>query len=240
MSTPPAPRISVTAARCIEAYGGESLWRGASAVEATVSSGGFALRSKFRRGLRSARVRVDLAGPHVTVLPADGHGNAGIFDNSDVRIETPDGHVVRARSDPRRLFPGGRRLLWWDALDEMYFGGYALWNYLTLPALLLRDDIDWQEVQPGTLEAVFPKHLPTHCERQRFHIDMDTGLLRQHDYTAEVFGGWAKAAHVVLEHALNGETPFPSRRRVTPRRGDGTPRPWPVLVWIEVRDWRLC
>jgi hypothetical protein len=240
MSAHSLPQLSPTAARCIEAYGGESTWRSASAVEATVSSGGFALRSKLRRGLRSARVRVDLASPSVSVVPADRHGNTGIFDDSDVRVETAAGDILRSRPDPRRLFPGGRRLLWWDDLDEMYFGGFALWNYLAFPALLLRDDIDWHEVQSGTLEAVFPRHLPTHCERQRFHIDMATGLLRQHDYTAEVFGNWAKAAHVVLEHETSGGVPFPSRRRVTPRRGDGTPRRLPVLVWIEVRGWRLC
>ena len=39
---------------------------------------------------------------------------------------------------------------------------------------------------------------------QRFRMDPATGLLVQHDYTAEVFGNWAKAANVVLVH---GEYP---------------------------------
>ena len=66
-----------------------------------------------------------------------------------------------------------------------------------------------------------------------------TGLLRQHDYTAEVFGGWAKAANVVLEHGERDGVLFASKRRVTPRRGDGRPRRWPLLVAIDVHDWQL-
>ena len=56
---------------------------------------------------------------------------------------------------------------------------------------------------------------------QEFHFELDTGLLRQHDYTADVFGSWAKAAHVVLAQG-EAEVPFTADRRVTPRRRDGS------------------
>ena len=149
------------------------------------------------------------------------------------------GNVLKSRSESRDKFPYGRRLLWWDALDQTYFAGYALWNYMAFPALLLRDDIEWTEPQEGTLDARFPPHIPTHCEHQRLHFDPVNVLLRRHDYTAEVFGGWAKAAHVILEHGRGDGIPFPSRRRVTPRGPAGRPLPFPVLVWIEVHEWRL-
>ncbi|MBI5283832.1 MAG: hypothetical protein HY874_01950 [Chloroflexi bacterium] len=240
MTTSPTSVLSPTAARCLDAYGGAALWRRSTAVEATVSTGGLLFLSKGRRGLRSVLVRAELDAPRVTIHPIDRHGNTGVFDGSGVRIEDGDGRVVVARANPRPLFPGGRRRLWWDALDVVYFAGYALWNYLAFPALLLRDDIAWREICPGTLEAVFPPGLPTHCARQRYHVDMRTGLLRQHDYTAEVIGNWAKGAHVVLAHGVSDGIPFPARRRVTPRRGDGAPRAWPTLVWIEFEEWRLC
>ena len=97
----------------------------------------------------------------------------------------------------------------------------------------------WLE-KPGTsLAACFRSHLPTHCPIQRFHFDPATFLLRQHDYTAEVFGAWAKAANQVLAHATWQGLPYPSKRRVTPRRRDGKARRFPVLVWIEVHEWRL-
>src|SRR5262249_40056471 len=137
------------------------------------------------------------------------------------------------------LFSRCRRLFWWDRLDILYFRGEALWNYLTFPALLLRDDISWTQIFDNTLEARFPSHLPTHCEVQRFHFDPASRLLRQHDYTADAFGSSAKAANVVLEHKIWDAVPFPYKRRVTPRAPDGTPRGGPTLIWIEIDDWSI-
>jgi len=156
-----------------------------------------------------------------------------------VRLETPDGRPLAERRDARAAFGPGRRWLWWDRLDQTYFACYAAWNYFTLPGLLLREDIRWSELAPGLLEAAFPASLPTHCAVQRFRFDDASGLLLQHDYTAEVFGGWAKASRVVLEHGSGGGVAFPSRIRVTPRKADGSPRGWPVLVAIEVHAFQL-
>jgi hypothetical protein len=89
------------------------------------------------------------------------------------------------------------------------------------------------------MEATFGPGIPSHSAVQRFHFDPETGLLRQHDYTAEVFGGWAKAANVVLAHGEWDGVPYPSRRWVTPRKPDGKPRRFPLLVGIEISDWRL-
>ena len=230
---------STIAGRVVAAYGGEARWKAASAVEATISAGGLAFLSKWRGGFRQLHVKAELADPRTRLSHIDRRGGTGVLDGQTVHIENERSQVVASRSDPRSKFPYGRRLLWWDSLDLTYFAGYAFWNYLTFPALLLRDDIGWEEVSDGSLEAHFPPHLPTHCDRQRFHFESDTGLLRQHDYTAEVLGGWAKAAHVILEHESWEGIPFPSRRRVLPRRPDGRPRSGPVLIWIDVHEWRL-
>jgi hypothetical protein len=228
-----------TTQRALDAYGGEQRWRAASAVEATISAGGLAFRMKWRRPLDHVRGHAKTARSFIRLDPIDRRGRVGVLDGAEVRLEDAAGDMLRSRPDPHARFPHGRRLLWWDALDMTYFSGYALWNYLMFPALLLRDDIEWTEPRDGTLDARFPPHIPTHSERQSFHFDAETGLLRQHDYTAEVFGNWARAAHVVLEHATSDGLTYPSRRRVTPRARDGSPRRGPVLVWIEVHDWRL-
>lgn len=226
------------AQRVVEAYGGVDRWRSATAVEATVTARGFAFLSKMRAGVHNLGVRAELARPYVT-SKSPGSRESEILDGNSVRIEDAAGRVVASRDNPKRFFPGGRRTFRWDRLDAAYFSGYALWNYLTFPALLLRDDISWTQVSDTTLEASFPPELPTHSPVQQFHIDPETALLRQHDYTAEVFGAWAKAANVVLEHGDWHGIPYPSRRRVTPRRPDGTPRPFPLLVGILIKDWRL-
>ena len=228
-----------TIERVLQAYRVRDAWADARAIRAVVSAGGLAFALKLQRPFRRIRVEVAIREPRTRFIAGSWGGLVAVLDGSSPRIERPDGTVVARREDPRALFPGGRRLLWWDRLDQVYFSGYALWNYLTFPALLLREDVAWSELGPDVLEARFPPSIPTHNDVQRFHVDPETGLLRQHDYTAEVFGSWAKAANVVLAHGDANGVPYPSRRRVTPRAPDGSPRPFPVLVWIEIESWEL-
>ncbi len=50
--------------------------------------------------------------------------------------------MVASREHPRELFfgrTGLRRNLRWDALDAVYFAGYAWWNYINHPYLLTRE-----------------------------------------------------------------------------------------------------
>ena len=231
--------LSPLARRVVDAYGGEERWRSAQAVHCMISAHGFAFLSKMRRGIRDVRFEAQVWEPKITMHPLDRRGSRAVFEGGSVRVEDAAGKVVASRAEPRRHFPYGRRSFWWDRLDAAYFSSYASWNYLTLPALLLRDDIEWTQLSETSLQARFPPRLPTHCELQRFHFYPETALLRQHDYTAEVFGGWAKAANVVLEHGSWEGIPYPSRRRVTPRRPDGRPRAFPLLVGIRITDWGL-
>lgn len=228
------------AERVLEAYGGAERWQAAAAVQATVTAWGFAFIMKMRGGIRDMHVECDLSRPRVVSWSDRNPGVQRIFDGTSVRIETSTGETVASRADPRRGFPYGRRLFYWDRLDEVYFSSYAIWNYVTFPALLMRGDIEWTAPSENTLEARFPPELPTHSPVQQFHIDPATNLLCQHDYTAEVFGNWATAANVVLTHGDSDGIPYPSHRRVTPRKADGTPRRFPLLVDIRISDWRLA
>jgi hypothetical protein len=229
------------AQQMLETYGGEGRWRAATAVEGRLTIGGSLFRWK-RRGeghWPSVQIRVETAGPRTRFDPIDRAGNVAVLDGHTVRIERPDGTLVEERQNARTK-PYGRKLFAWDVVDIGYFFGYTMWNYLALPALLMRDDIAWSEVSADTLEARFPPEIPTHSPVQRFHLDLDTGRLRQHDYTAKVFGGWAKAAHMITEHRDYDGLTAPSKRRVKPRAGDkGGPLPFPLLIWADVHEYRL-
>jgi hypothetical protein len=61
----------------------------------------------------------------------------------------------------------------------------------------------------------------------------------QHDYTAEIIGGWAHAARVVLEHGTAAGVAYPRRMRITPRARDGSPRAGPTLVAVEAHAFEL-
>lgn len=224
----------------LDAYGGEPCWRRAQAIRATVSASGWALRLKFQHPDDHVQVQVAVDRPWVSYCPSTKSGLRAVLDGQTIRLEDESGLVVEQRSHPKQYFPYGRRALWWDALDRAYFSAYALWNYLAFPALLLRHDIEWTQTAEDRLEARFPESLPTHSERQTFSIDRATGLLRRHDYTAEVFGKWARAVNAVRAHAVSASgIPYPSHRVVTPLGPGGRPLPVPVLVEIRIHDWEL-
>ncbi len=235
-ATSAAPAMGSGRAKVLNAYGGAARWRALETISLRVSAGGLAFRMKWQAPDVKRKVVVHVAKPYVRFPPEGSNGLVEVFAGNETRLEREDGTVVGSRANPARYFPGGRRALWWDRLDQVYFKGYALWNYLTFPALLLRPEIDWQEPRPGTLRAIFPPGFPTHNDVQEFHYDLDTGLLRQHDYTANAFGGWAKAAHRVLEHETFDGIPFGTRRRVTPRKRDGSVQRFPVLIHIRFED----
>ena len=226
--------------RVLEAYGGKARWKSARSVEACVSAHGWAFHLKFQPPDRNIRVHAVIGGePFARYAPADREGNSAVLQGQSIRLQDVTGKVVAERVDPRRFFPHGRRALWWDRLDRAYFSAYALWNYLTFPSLLLRADIQWTEMEDNRLEGIFPASIPTHCARQVFRFDSECFLLLRHDYTAEVFGGWARAANQVLTHAFWEGIPYPSHRRVTPIGPGGKPVPAPVLVDIHVHSWQL-
>ena len=234
-------RLSETAERAIAAYGGRTRWQNATYVQAEVSVSGLAFRLKRRPFLSHATIVVDAHRPFSRLTPIGrAPGTAGVLDGQDVRLENSRGEVIAGRKNAREYFTPGRRTFCWDDLDMAYFANYAFWNYLTLPALLMRDDIDWSEPEPGRMEARFPEWIPTHCCVQQFRFDRPTGRLIQHDYTAEIISRYAHAAHVTLEHDENNRgVVYPSARRVTPRGPRENPFSRPVLIHIDVHDFQL-
>ncbi|MCF8383928.1 MAG: hypothetical protein K9G39_10145 [Chlorobium sp.] len=233
--------LTETAERAVAAYGGRSLWQSAVTLETEVSAYGLAFTLKRRPFFRNVRIVEDVHRPFSALTPIGRNpGVTGILDGHDVRLEDENGRVVSERRSARDCFRIGRRLLWWDDLDMSYFANYASWNYFTLPALLMNDGIAWTELEPGLLEARFPDTLPTHSRLQRFRFDRESGCLLQHDYTAEIISPLARASNVVLQHARNSDgLLYPSVRRVTPRGTKGRALGGPVLIHLDIHDYRV-
>jgi hypothetical protein len=231
------------AERAIAAHGGAQLWSEASEISVQISSGGLAFASKFQgSAVRSVDARVSTEGQHVTFTPYPRAGQRGVFEaDGSVRIESDAGEVLARREHARTRFADLRHKLWWDRLDILYFGCYAMWTYVSAPFVFTRDGYGLRELEPWRendeewrrLEVRFPDEVHTHCREQVFHID-SAGLIRRHDYTAEPIGGWAHAAHYCLDHEAYDGLVVPTHRRVFPLRRDGRPRARPRLVWIDV------
>jgi hypothetical protein len=232
--------LNSTAEKAIEAYGGKKLWEHTKFIEAEVSVRGLAFTLKKRPFFDHARLRMEIDKPYSVLTPiGKNKGISGILEGHDVRLENEKNKIIAVRKNARQYFPYGRRLFYWDDLDMTYFANYAFWNYFTLPRLLMNEKIDWTEKSKGILIGKFPETIPTHNEIQEFHFDNETGRLIQHNYTAEIISGLAKAAHVVIEHSENENSTFPSLRRVTPKTKNGTPLNWPVLIEITVHSYKL-
>lgn len=232
--------LSLTAQRAIEAYGGKELWENAIFIEAEVSVKGLAFTLKRRPFFDHAKLRMEIDKPYSILSPIGKNKDiSGILDGQDVRLEDENSEIVAERKNAREHFPFGRRLFYWDELDMAYFANYAFWNYFTLPRLLMNENIEWTEKSDGFLIAKFPKTIPTHNEIQEFHFDKKTGRLIQHNYTAEIISGFAKAANVVIEHSKNDTSLFTSLRRVTPRTKKGKPLMKPILIEIKVHNYKL-
>lgn len=227
-----------------EAHGGLPYWSQLSALELTMSVKGLLFTAKRITPLIQAHLTVDTRVPRVVLHDFPTPGHSAVFDGArGVEVRDTGGRMLQARARPREAFGSWRRTLRWDVLDFTYFCGYAMWNYMTLPFLLdnpaVRVTAVGQESATGVtrVRAEFPSTLPTHSATQDFYFERSGRLLR-HDYTAEVVGPWARAAHLCGSYRQFGGLWVPTRRRVYPRGPRRHPLPRPTLVAIDIHDVR--
>jgi hypothetical protein len=230
--------------RIIDHHGGQERWQKINKLVIYARSSGMALPLRFKfKAFRDYAAEISTKEPRVIITPHPVHGNRGGFYKDTVWIESAAGQLLEKRERSRQAFGDLRHKLWWDNLDAMYFAGYALWNYLTTPFMLLQQGMQIDEIgkwQEGNeewhrLRVLFPETVPTHCQEQIFYFD-DEGQLRRHDYTAEVFGKWARAAHYCTAHRKYGGFLFPTHRTVYPRNKVGFANRSITLVHIEIDD----
>jgi hypothetical protein len=235
--------VDYVLANAITAHGGGALWSHLTTIEAVLSADGFLFTAKHMKPLRRVSVAASTKAPRFTLFDWPRPGQRGEWLGEDeVRISAADGTITARRQNPRAAFHGPRRELWWDQLDFLFFAGYATWNYLTTPFLFLRPGFEFKMLPPGPnnsarIAARFPPDVPSHCREQVFHFAPSGELLRL-DYTAEVVGGWARAAHICEDYRDFEGLRVPVRRRVRPLFELRTPLPYPTLVAIDIHELR--
>lgn len=212
----------------IAAHGGGERFAELEELGIRLRCGGVAMATRGQpRALSRIDARVRLHEPQVRFLDWPEPGQTGVLDGWRSRIER-GGEIERERE-------GRRKRLRWDHLDVLHFAGYALWNYTTAPFLLARPGFRVRELEGRRLEVTFPPQIPTHSERQVFHLDRE-GRIARLDYTAEVFGRWARAANLCLAYEELEGLVVPVRRRVVPRGPRDVPLPGPTLVSIAIDE----
>ena len=158
------------------------------------------------RGRADYRSRPRSATARATATPFPSPGRRGVFDHGEVRIETDGRRGARvAVATPGRgssaapacaATCAGTRST--PPTSPATRSGTTSTRRTCSPARtcahVSSSPGTWAARRWRRLEADFPPGLDTHSPAQVFYFD-EGGLLRRHDYVAEVVGGWARAAH---------------------------------------------
>lgn len=233
-------------AQIIDAHGGIERWNQYKKIEATLVSGGGLFRLKgLPQDATPRRMTVWLHEERSSVFPFGAPDQRTMFTPERIAIEKLDGTIVSERRIPRDSFAGHQMSTPWDALHRAYFNGEALWTYLTTPFLLTMDRVRIEETEPwreGTetwhvLRAYFPGSIETHCGIQDFFFGEDL-MLRRHDYSVNVAGGFP-AAQLTSDYVVANGIHLPTKRRAYTRGTDRRPIVEMLMVSIDISEIRF-
>lgn len=230
-------------ARIIDAHGGIDSWNRYQKVEATIVSGGGLFRIKgVPQDSTPRRMTVWLHEARSSVFPFGAPDQRTMFTPERIAIEKLDGTTLAERQTPRDSFAGHQMTTPWDALQRAYFNGYAMWTYLTTPFLLAMDGVRVEETEAWregeetwrVLRAYFPGSIGTHNGIQDFFFGEDL-MLRRHDYTVNVAGGFA-AAQLTSDYVVANGISLPTKRRAYTRGSDRRPILEMLMVSIDISE----
>jgi len=233
-------------ARIIDAHGGIDRWNQYERVEATIVSGGGFFRLKgVPQDSTPRRMTVWLHEERSSVFPFGAADQRTMFTPERIAIEKLDGTTVVERHIPRDSFAGHQMQTPWDPLHRAYFNGEALWTYLTTPFLLTMDGVRVEETEPWregaetwhVLRAYFPGSLDTHCGIRDFFFGEDL-MLRRHDYSVNIAGGFG-AAQLTSDYRVANGIHLPTKRRAYTRGNDRQPILEMLMVSIDLNEVRF-
>ena len=229
--------------RVIAAHGGLPRWEQLSKVRAHLVQGGVLWALKGNEGaIDDVWVNVDLHTQFTSHAPIGGPARHSVFRGDYVAIENENGGIVEELKNPRDSFADHTFDTPWTTLQLAYFAGYAMWTYLTtpfafaLPGFRAEELTPWEEAGETwqRLKVTYPPAIATHNAEQIFYFG-DDGLLRRHDYTAEVIKA-GPAAHYTTDHWEVDGIMVPTKHRVYPSNPDGSVNAEPLLVAIDLDD----
>lgn len=166
------------------------------------------------------RIRVEPSAERVVFEDYPGPGAEGIYEAGTVVLLGADQREQAREAALRPSFRGLHKLARWRPLDALYFFGYAIAHYHAVPftlgeARFVRQS-RWRDLDAVTV--VFPPTLHTHSPRQTFYFDAD-GLIRRHDYVADIVGPWTPGAHFWRDYTEIDGTVIARTRHVVARLG---------------------
>jgi hypothetical protein len=233
-------------ARILDTHGSMDRWNGFKKVEATtVTGGGFFPLKGVLQDSSPRRMSVSLHEERSSVFPYGAPDQRTMFTPERIAIERLDGTLVAERHAPKDSFAGHQMSTPWDALHRAYFNGEAMWTYFTTPFLLAMNGVRVVETEPWregpetwrVLRAYFPGSIETHSLVQDFFFGEDL-LLRRHDYSVNIAGGFA-AAQLTSNYVVANGIHLPTMRRPYTRGPDRRPILEMLMVSIDISEVRF-
>lgn len=230
----------------IHAAGGLDRFNRFHRVSAKLHHTGVIWSLKQREGvLTDSRVTVQLHTQQVSHVPFAPSTDHSIYTPARVEIRSEGHALVEALDDPRSSFDGFEMETPWSNPQLAYFAGYTMWTYLTSPFLLARPGIKAEEIEPWVVDGLrwrrlrvaFPADIATHSTIQTFYFDPD-GLLRRHDYEVDIQGRNA-AVRYLSDYVDAQGIAMPTRLRIYPRGTDNAAVPEPLIVGVDLSDFRF-
>ena len=224
------------------AHGGIDNWNRLRTASAALDIGGAVWPLKGRAGMfRNIALAASLQRQHMSITSPSA-GWLGTFTPDAVRIESFNGDAAEERRAPRESYRGHVQDSQWDRLHALYFTGYALWTYLSIPFLYTTPGFETEELPEWRengevwrrLKVRFPDSIASHSREQVSYFGAD-GLLRRHDYTVDVMGGAPGANYASNYRKVEGIM-VPMTRRVFAYDEAGRKVENPLLVTIDFRN----
>ena len=234
--------MSTLLEEAVEAHGGIDSWNRLRTVAATLDIGGAVWPLKGQTGMfRNMALAASLKRQHMS-MTSPSAGWQGTFTPDTVRIESLDDAGAEERRAPRQSYGAHVQETQWDRLHALYFTGYALWTYLSIPFLYTTPGFETEALSEWhengevwrRLKVRFPDSIASHSREQVSYFGED-GLLRRHDYTVDVMGGAPGANYASNYREVQGIM-VPMTRRVYAYDAAGQKVEEPLLVTIDLRN----
>ncbi|MEQ1723500.1 MAG: hypothetical protein ABL930_10015 [Pseudobdellovibrio sp.] len=200
----------------INRYGGVQIWDRLHYIVINVKKlGGLIPRLKGIGFTFSAFGHVHIYPKEFRVIFFDRKGiELGIFEAGKI---IQNNKVIA--ENYRLKFKSFSKYRMWNNCDAMYFFGAALTTYSSVPFILPQYKVSEEVLEDGIcINAEFPPNFHTHGKYQRFYYGSD-GLLKRHDYHAEIISFIARGAHYTSDFKEIKNFPIPTKRKVFARIG---------------------
>ncbi|TKC79197.1 hypothetical protein FAZ69_30510 [Trinickia terrae] len=226
----------------VQAHGGIDNWTKFDTATAALDIGGAVWHLKGQPDMfQGIELTASLRRQHVEITSPTA-GWQGTFTPDAVRYGSLNNQAAVERRAPRESYQGHTQQTEWDRLHALYFTGYALWTYLTIPFLYTYPGFRTEELPEWhengevwrRLKVTFPDSIASHSREQISYFGED-GLLRRHDYTVDVMGG-AQGANYASDYRNVRGVMVPMSRRVFAYDEARRKVDEPLLVSIDFRE----